>query len=59
MKVKAIVELEAPTTIAQLRKVMGMFAHYAKYIPSLAKSRPLCTSSRERELKTRGILIEE
>ena len=37
MKVKAIVELEAPTNVAQLRKIMGMFAHYAKYIPSFSE----------------------
>ena len=36
-KIKAIVELEAPTNVAQLRKIMGMFAHYAKYIPGFSQ----------------------
>jgi hypothetical protein len=37
LKIKAIVDLEPPTTVAQLRRVMGMFAHYAKYIPGFSQ----------------------
>ena len=36
-KIKAVVDLEAPTNVAQLRKIMGMFAHYAKYIPGFSQ----------------------
>jgi hypothetical protein len=37
LKIKAIVDLEPPTTVAQLRRVMGMFAHHAKYIPGFSQ----------------------
>ena len=35
-KVKAVADLEIPTTIKQLRRVMGMFAYYRKYVPDFA-----------------------
>ena len=35
-KTKAITELQAPTSVHQLRRVMGMFAYYRKYINNFA-----------------------
>ena len=36
-KTKAVTELESPTTVHQLRRVMGMFAYYRKYIQNFAR----------------------
>ena len=35
-KTKAITELQAPSSVHQLRRVMGMFAYYRKYIKNFA-----------------------
>ena len=35
-KTKAITTLKAPTSVHQLRRVMGMFAYYRKFIKNFA-----------------------
>jgi hypothetical protein len=36
-KIKAVAELQPPTNVQQLRRVLGLFAYYRKYIPNFAE----------------------
>ena len=36
-KIKAVAELQPPTNVQQLRRVLGLFAYYRKYIPKFAE----------------------
>jgi RNase H-like domain found in reverse transcriptase len=41
-KTKAIMDIEPPTTLKQLRSVLGIFAYYRKFIPGFSeRARPL------------------
>ena len=36
-KIKAVADLQPPTNVQQLRRVLGLFAYYRKYIPKFAE----------------------
>ena len=36
-KIKAVIELQPPSNVHQLRRVLGLFAYYRKYIPNFAE----------------------
>ena len=36
-KIRAVAELQPPKTVQQLRRVLGLFAYYRKYIPKFAE----------------------
>ena len=61
-KIKAVAELQAPTNVEQLRRVLGqnLFAYYRKYIPRFAEiAAHHCIHSLERIFKTSEIPSEE
>ena len=60
-KIKAITALEYPKTIKQLRRVLGMFAYYRRFIPKFSeKAAPLYAQTKkncQNKRNARGIIL--
>ena len=50
-KVEAIVNAPAPRNVAELRSFLGLVNYYAKFLPNLATTPPLCTAEEAPEME--------